>query len=77
MRLRVVWCHLWSEVDACLCCAALVFHGIGVFEVGLAVFLGRFEFLVQHMLICGQPFASMDREALVRVLKSRLKPIGR
>ncbi|BDA41658.1 hypothetical protein COCOBI_02-4390 [Coccomyxa sp. Obi] len=56
---------------------ALVFQKIGVFEVGLAVFLGRFDFLVQHMLICGQPFASMDREVLVRVLKSRLKPIQR
>ncbi len=56
-------------------CAALVFEGIGVFEVGLGVFLGRLDSLVKHILICGQPLASMDSEALVELLRSRLKPV--
>lgn len=60
-----------------LCVAALVFEKIGVFEVGLAVFLRRYDILVNHMVICGQPFASMDRDAMVKLLKSRLKPIKR
>lgn len=45
--------------------------------MGLAVFLGRLDSLAERNLICGQPFASMDREALVEVLRSRLKPVKR
>ena len=46
-----------------------------MFEVGLGVFLGRLDSLGKHIVICGQPFASMDSEALVELLRSRLKPV--
>ena len=58
-------------------CAALAFKGIGVFEVGLAVFLGRLEYLVDHLITLGSALAGRDRSELVRVLESRLRPIRR
>ena len=33
--------------------AALAFRGIGVFEVGMAVFQGRLGYLVDHLVLTG------------------------
>lgn len=56
--------------------AALLFHGIGVFDVGLAVFTGNFSFLVDHIVPCGPKMTEMTYDELVSLLKDRLKPIA-
>ncbi len=53
--------------------AALAFQGIGVFEVGLAVFLGRYDYLLDHLVTPGA--AGKERSELAAMLKSRLRPI--
>ena len=54
--------------------AGLAFTGLSVFEVGLAVFMGRLDFLVDHLLICGGELAEMSRCELKQMLKERLNP---
>lgn len=58
-----------------VCVAALVFQGIGVFDVGLAVFTGNLRFLVDHMVLCGPKMTKMSHDELVSLLKDRLKPV--
>lgn len=57
-----------------MCGAALAFRGIGIFEVGLAVFLGRYGYLVDHLVPTG-PLAAEDRKDQVDMLRRRLNPI--
>ena len=53
--------------------AALAFRGIGVFEVGLAVFLGRYEYLVDHLASPG--LAGREQSELIGLLRARLRPV--
>ena len=55
--------------------AGLAFTGLSVFEVGLAVFTGRMDLLVDHTLICGGKLADMSRCELKQMLRERLKPV--
>lgn len=48
---------------------------MSVFEVGLAVFMGRLDLLVDHLLICGGELAQMSRSELKQVLRERLRPV--
>ena len=49
---------------------------MSVFEVGLAVFMGRMDLLVDHLLICGGELGQMSRCELKQMLAERLKPIS-
>jgi hypothetical protein len=55
--------------------AALVFQGIGFFDVGLAVFTRRYAFLARHLSRYSSRLASMTDAEVVALLKSRLAPI--
>ena len=55
--------------------AGLAFAGLSVFDVGLAVFTGRMDLLVDHLLICGGKLAQMNRCDLKEMLRERLKPV--
>ncbi len=57
--------------------AGLAFKGLSVFEVGLAVFMGRMDLLVDHLLICGGELGQMSKFELKEMLRERLKPILR
>ena len=57
-----------------MCVLALAFRGIGVFEVGMAVFLGRLDYLVDHLIPAG-PLAVKDRAELMNILRRRLRPV--
>jgi len=52
---------------------SLVFDGIGFFDVGLNVFLGRLDFLADRYVNIGQK--KRTKEEVVQLLKDRLKPI--
>ena len=56
--------------------AGLAFKGLSVFEVGLAVFTGRMDLLVDHLLIHGGDLAQMGRCELKEMLRKRLKPVS-
>ncbi len=70
---------LESDAAALIDCAplhaGLAFTGINVFEVGLAVFMGRLDVLVDRLLICGGELAQMNRSELKHMLKERLNPL--
>ena len=55
--------------------AGLAFMGMSVVEVGMAVFLGRLDLLVDHMLICGGEMSKMSRIELKAMLRQRLQPV--
>ena len=55
--------------------AALVFQDIGVFEVGLLVFLGRMDTLARHILPCDAAMAELSLSDRISLLKRRLEPI--
>ena len=55
--------------------AALVFEGIGFFDVGLAVFCGRYGFLLGHLLSCGPKTGDMTHAEKIAMLKQRLRPV--
>jgi hypothetical protein len=57
--------------------AAYVFEGIGVFQVGLAVFCGRYKYLLDHMVMPHKPASSEEQEMYVLSLRERLKPVAR
>ncbi len=57
--------------------AAIVFEGIGIFDVGVAVFSGNLGFLADHMIPCGDKMASLTREQLIKLLRMRLRPVKR
>ena len=52
-----------------------MFHGIGFFDVGLAVFTGRLGFLVDRLVACGTRQAGRSREDWLATLKQRLAPV--
>lgn len=55
--------------------SGLVFKGIGFFDVGVAVFLGRYSYLSKHLLRCGSVAATMSDGDIASMLQDRLKPI--
>ena len=55
--------------------AGLVFGGLNVFDIGLAVFCGRLGHLAEHLLPCGPVMAQMTHAAKVAMLRERLRPI--
>ena len=55
--------------------AGLVFGGLNVFDIGLAVFCGRLGYLAEHLLPCGPVMAEMTHAAKVAMLRERLQPI--
>ncbi len=55
--------------------AALVFHSLGFFDVGLAVFTGRLAYLARHIVPCGPRQAARTHEQWVEVLRERLRPV--
>eukprot|EP00884_Botryococcus_braunii_P009755 jgi/Botrbrau1/18781/Bobra.0386s0098.2 len=74
----------WSELPALFlknleqhaASEALVFHGVGVLSVGLAVFSGNLSYLVEHLVPCGSRMSQMTKEELISLLKERLKPVS-
>ncbi len=60
-------CRVSAEARAF--CAAITFMGIGVFDVGLQVMLGRLDRLADSCFVSG-----LSRAEIVELLKSRLKP---
>lgn len=56
--------------------AALVFHGIGVFEVGLFAFLGRLDVLAHRILPLDVAMAELSLPERIAMLQSRLTPIA-
>jgi hypothetical protein len=57
--------------------AALVFEGIGWFDVGLAVLLRRYGFLIDHLVPYSERLAAMSRTELEALIRSRLRPVVR
>lgn len=80
-------CRIRTAINACCqirltllttsCAAALIFWGVGAFDVGLAVFTGRLRFLAERMLPCSQDLACMSIEDRVQLLRTRLRPVCR
>ena len=56
-------------------CAALVFEGVGWFDVAMAVFAGRHNFLAARFVPYSERFAAMSPEEVKIMLLDRLKPI--
>ena len=54
------------------CCAALTFVGIGVFDVGLQVMLGRLDRLADSCFVSGK----LSKAERIELMKSRLKPLS-
>jgi fatty acid desaturase len=54
---------------------AFVFLKIGFFDVGAAVFAGKWDFLVKHFARYSKKFAEMSDEEVVEELKRRLQPV--
>lgn len=59
------------------CLAALVFQGVGWFDVGLAVFIRRYGLLADKFVPYSARFAALTREEVIQLLKSRLQPVQR
>ena len=57
------------------CVAALVFEGVGWFDVGLAVFTGRYSFLADKFVPYSARFAALSQLEIIQLLKSRLQPV--
>jgi hypothetical protein len=57
--------------------AALVFEGIGFFDVGMAVFSGRLGWLAGRIVPCGARQAARSRDEWVALLQRRLQPVQR
>ena len=55
---------------------ALVFVGIGFFDVGAAVISQKWDFLVRHLARYTKKFAAMNDEELAQELQRRLKPMA-
>lgn len=67
-----------SEPLVCaVCCtpAALVFRGIGFFDVGVLVFTGQLAKLAAHIVPCGPAQRRRSKEQWVQLLKERLRPV--
>ena len=59
------------------CSAALVFEGIGFFDIGVAVFLRRFDYLVNHLRPLSASAAQMSRSETVSWLQTLIQPVRR
>ena len=55
--------------------AALVFEGVGWFDVGAAVFCRRYDALLRWLLPYDGRMEAMSRSESISMLKSRLRPI--
>ncbi len=55
--------------------AALVFHSLGFFDIGVAVFTGRLGYLADHIVPCGPRQVTRTREEWIALLKRRLRPV--
>lgn len=55
--------------------AALVFKYVGVFDVGLNVFLGRLDYLAKFIVPCGPKQAARTHQEWVALMKHRLQPV--
>ncbi|KAJ9514696.1 hypothetical protein QJQ45_028421 [Haematococcus lacustris] len=56
---------------------ALVFHSLGFFDVGLAVFTGHLAYLAKHIVPCGPKQSARSTQQWVDVLRHRLSPVSR
>ena len=54
---------------------ALVFLNIGFFDVGAAVFMKKWDFLVKHLARYSEKFAEMSDQQVIEELQRRLQPI--
>ncbi|KAK9858460.1 hypothetical protein WJX84_011199 [Apatococcus fuscideae] len=54
---------------------ALLFEGIGFFDVGLAVFCRHWHVLLKHLLILDPQLDKLPPAEKIRLLKSRLSPV--
>ena len=57
--------------------AALVFEGVGWFDVAVAVFARRHDFLAARFVHFSERFAAMSPEEVKAMLLERLRPIPR
>ncbi len=65
-----------TAADSLPCgCAALVFEGVGWFDVAVAIFAGRHNFLAARFVPYSERFAAMSPEEVKSMLLDRLKPI--
>lgn len=55
--------------------AALIFEGIGFFDVGFLVMTGKLDRLASHLIPLSPQMAARGQADLVELLKSRLQPI--
>ncbi|KAK9827672.1 hypothetical protein WJX81_006702 [Elliptochloris bilobata] len=53
----------------------IAFKGIGVFEVGVACFAGRLNWLAERWVPCGPATAALTRAEKVALLRQRLAPV--
>lgn len=75
----------WSEFPSKLCASleehaakgALVFSGVGFFDVGLAVLTRRWGFLRRHLVRYSAALAAMSDEEVTGMLRGRLAPVRR
>lgn len=61
--------------DQPCCITALVFQGVGFFDVGLAVFTGRLGWLADCIVPCGPKQGSRSKQDWVQLLQRRLQPV--
>lgn len=66
---------LVSPSHVVLVAAALAFHGIGFFDVGVAVFTGRLGWLAERIVPCGPKQRARTTQEWVQLLRSRLAPV--
>lgn len=57
--------------------AALLFDGVGFFDVGLAVMTRNWAFLLKHLILLDGELESLPPCEKIRLLQSRLSPIER
>ncbi len=55
--------------------AALVFEGVGWFDIGMAVFCRRYDALLRWCVAHDDRLAALSRGEVVALLQSRLRPI--
>ena len=63
--------------NASLMLVALVFEGVGWFDVGMAVFCGRYDALVEWLLAYDDRMAALSSAQRIALLQSRLTPVSR
>jgi hypothetical protein len=54
-----------------------VFRTIHFFDVGLAVFTGRLDWLAEHVVPCGPRQATRSQQQWVDLMRRRLEPVSR